>query len=204
MRAMPHPTPVSPAFTLAYALFLAILIPVYWHHYGPAHFLWFSDVVLLLTFAAVLLGQRLLASMQAVGGLVLETFWLVDFLMLLVLGLELTGLTSYMFEADRPLYLRLLSLFHLAMPPILLWLLWRWGYDRRAFRWQSLLVVAVVPLSHLLHDADSNVNWVHGYRQIEFIDLPAPVYLAAMVLGLVFLVLWPTHRALMRWAPPPR
>jgi hypothetical protein len=194
-RTQPLPLP----FKLVYGLFLLVLIPVYWHHYGPAHFLWFSDVVLLLPFVAVVFEQRLLASMQAAGGLVLESFWVLDFLVLLVTGAELTGLTAYMLESDRELYLRLLSLFHVAMPPVLLWLAWRWGYDRRAFAWQALLIAAVVPLSFLLTDPASNVNWVHGYRNIDFIDLHPLAYLSGLTLGLIALVLWPTHRALAWW-----
>jgi hypothetical protein len=198
--AVPSPTaPIPLSFKLAYGLFLLVLVPVYWHHYGTAHFLWFSDVVLLLTFVAVVFEQRLLASMQAAGGLVLESFWMLDFLVLLVTGIELTGLTAYMLEADRELYLRLLSLFHVAMPPILLWLVWRWGYDRRAFGWQALLIVAVIPASYLFTDPDSNVNWVHGYENIGFIDLHPIVYLIGLTLFLVMAVLWPTHRALLWW-----
>jgi hypothetical protein len=122
-----------------------------------------------------------------------------DFVVLLVSGVELTGLTAYMLDEDRELYLRLLSLFHVAMPPILLWLVWRWGYDRRAFPLQSLLVIAVIPATWLLTDPDRNVNWVHGYAQIGFIDLHPLLYLVGLTLGLILLVLWPTHRALLYW-----
>lgn len=31
---------------LAYTLFVCALVPIYWRQYGPANFLWFSDVAL--------------------------------------------------------------------------------------------------------------------------------------------------------------
>jgi len=38
---------------IIYTLFVCILVPVYWRYYGPANFLWFSDLALLLTWAAL-------------------------------------------------------------------------------------------------------------------------------------------------------
>ena len=40
---------------LAYSVFIAVLVPAYWWYYGPANFLWFSDLALLVTLVAVLL-----------------------------------------------------------------------------------------------------------------------------------------------------
>jgi hypothetical protein len=34
---------------IAYTLFVCILVQVYWRQYGPANFLWFSDIALLVT-----------------------------------------------------------------------------------------------------------------------------------------------------------
>jgi hypothetical protein len=38
---------------IAYTAFMAVLIPVYWAHYGPTNFLYFCDVALLLTLVGV-------------------------------------------------------------------------------------------------------------------------------------------------------
>ncbi len=38
---------------LAYTAFMAILIPVYWHDYGPTNFLYFCDMALILTLVAI-------------------------------------------------------------------------------------------------------------------------------------------------------
>lgn len=37
---------------ITYTLFVCLLVPVYLRHYGPANFLWFSDVALLVTVPA--------------------------------------------------------------------------------------------------------------------------------------------------------
>ena len=53
---------------VGYTLFLVILVPVYWAHYGPKNFLWFSDIALLTTGAALWLESPLLASMMMLAG----------------------------------------------------------------------------------------------------------------------------------------
>jgi hypothetical protein len=38
---------------VAYTAFVAVLVPYYWHTYGPVNFLWFCDIALLVTLAAL-------------------------------------------------------------------------------------------------------------------------------------------------------
>ena len=45
---------------LAYTAFMAVLVPVYWHYYGPTNFLYFCDVALFLTLAGIWLESPLL------------------------------------------------------------------------------------------------------------------------------------------------
>src|ERR1700733_4811295 len=63
----PRPARIPFAVKLAFTAFMAVLVPVYWTEYGPANFLYFCDLALFLTLAAVWLENRLLASMAAVG-----------------------------------------------------------------------------------------------------------------------------------------
>src|SRR5262245_31157236 len=81
-----------------HTLFLVVLVPAYWWQYGPVNFLWFSDIALLVTFFALWLENRLLASTQAVSVSLLEFVWTVDFVVHVVSGHELIGLSSYMFD----------------------------------------------------------------------------------------------------------
>jgi putative ABC transport system substrate-binding protein len=46
----------------AYTAFMAVLIPVYWHYYGPTNFLYFCDVSLILVLIAIWQENALLAA----------------------------------------------------------------------------------------------------------------------------------------------
>src|SRR5262252_5476248 len=91
-------------FKLVYTAFMAVLIPVYWYYYGPTNFLYFCDVALILTLVGVWIESPLLISMCAVGIMVPQVLWVADFLGNVV-GIKLTGLTDYMFESHRSLFL---------------------------------------------------------------------------------------------------
>ncbi|HEY4821281.1 MAG TPA: hypothetical protein VIH62_10575, partial [Xanthobacteraceae bacterium] len=129
---------------LAYTAFMAVLLPVYWANYGPTNFLYFCDVALLITLVGIWIESPLLISMCAVGILASQALWVVDFLSNLI-GWPLTGMTDYMFAADHSLFLRSLSLFHGWLPFLLVYLVWRLGYDRRGFpAWTGLAWILVL------------------------------------------------------------
>src|SRR5438552_18792150 len=65
-----------------------------------------------------------------------QMFWVVDFLGGAV-GHPITGMTNYMFNPGIPLFVRGLSSFHGWLPFLLLWMVWRLGYDRRALALQA-------------------------------------------------------------------
>src|SRR5262245_30523727 len=101
MAVIPEP-PVSTSgrcvplwLKLALSAFVAVQVPFYWYSYGPTNFLYFCDVALLLTLAAVWLESPLLASMPTVGILLPQMLWVTDFLCGLT-GHPLTGMTNYM------------------------------------------------------------------------------------------------------------
>lgn len=178
---------------LAYTVVLAAIVPVYAVHYGWRNFLWFSDIALVCTTIALWAGSTLLASMMAVGVLIPELLWCVGFLGRLILGVRITGLADYMFEAQRPLFLRAMSLFHLALPPTLLWMLARLGYDERALIAQTMLAWIVLPVTYaVLRPQDENVNWVYGLgaRQTRY---SPRTYLAIVMLAAPIVVYLPTH-----------
>ena len=77
---------------------MAVLVPVYWTQYGPTNFLYFCDIALFLTLAAVWMENSLLASMAAVGIILPQMLWCADFAAHLA-GFKVTGMTDYMFEA---------------------------------------------------------------------------------------------------------
>src|SRR5436190_22187865 len=128
---------------IAYTAFAAAIVPVYARQYGWRNFLWFSDVALLVTVPALWLERPLLASTQAISITVPETGWTVDFVAHRLFGVRLIGLAEYMFDSKIPRAVRALSLFHLWLPCLVLWMTARLGYDRRALRAQILLTWSV-------------------------------------------------------------
>ena len=126
---------------LVYTAFVCVLVLVRRVVYTPWNFLYFCDVALILTLAGLWLESPFLISMQALGIVLMQMLWVFDFTARAVIGTHITGMTAYMFNDAIPLFVRGLSLFHGWLPFLLLWLLMRLGYDRRAIwrnqRWRS-------------------------------------------------------------------
>jgi hypothetical protein len=191
---------IPAAVKIAHTLFVCLFVPVYWHYYGPQNFLWFSDIALLTSIVALWRRSSLLASTQALSVMALEIGWTVDFLGRLILGRELLGLSGYMFDPSIPLFVRLLSLFHLWLPWLLVWMIWRFGYDRRAMPVQTLLCWIVLPASYFISTPEENINWVYGLASHPQTFLPAAAYLLLLMAAIPLCVYLPTHLLLRRLA----
>jgi hypothetical protein len=179
---------------LGYGVAVPVIVAAYWRAYGPANFLWFSDIALICTAAAVLFDNALLASMPAVGVLPLELLWTADFLA----GGRLIGLAAYMFDAKLSRLLRALSLFHLALPPTLIYLLHGLGYDPRAFPAQVALMWVALAVTYLTGPHADNINWAFGLGPERRRGLPPLLYLAVEMLAIAVGVALPMH-LLLRW-----
>jgi len=178
---------------VGYTIFVCALVPIYWREYGPANFLWFSDIALLALVPALWLENALLVSMLAISVVFFEAIWNLDFLFRLATGKSLIGLSAYMFDPGIPLFIRGLSSFHLVLPLLLLWLLQRLGYDHRAFLWQTIVALVVLPLSYLVSNAQENVNWVYGLGENRQRILPAPLFVILLMVLFPLAVYLPTH-----------
>ena len=183
---------------ISYTLFVCLLVPIYWRQYGLVNFLWFSDIALLVLVPALWLESPLLISMMALAVVLPELAWNVDYFFRLATGVSLIGLTSYMFDATIPPFIRGLSLFHVALPVILIWMLSRLGYDGRALLWQTLVAAAVLPLSYFLSNPRENVNWVYGLGEKPQTKVPAPLFVLFLMLLFPVGVYLPTHLLLDR------
>lgn len=176
------------------SLFIAILIPSYWMQYGPSNFLWFSDVALFLTYLAVVFENSLFAGMAAIGGLLLEVLWIIDFFGFLLFGIRITGLTDYMFDSQISMWIRGLSLFHIPLPFFLLWLIARLGYERKALIYQTFLAWGVILVTWLVTDPKENINWVFSYQDFQI----SPILYLCVEGVLVSLIYFVTHQFL-KW-----
>jgi hypothetical protein len=207
--AAPTPNRLPLWFKLAYSAFMAVLIPVYWHYYGPTNFLYFCDVALILTLVGIWLEGPLLISMCAVGILLPQALWVVDFLGNLV-GPPVTGMTDYMFKHENSLFLRALSLFHGWLPFLLAFLVWRLGYDRRAFvAWSVLTIILILVCFFFMPPPHPdpgltpvNINYVWGMSDnVAQTFVPAWVWLIGMMILMPLVLYAPVHLLLSRFAP---
>ena len=193
---------------LAYMGFVCVLVPHYLYTYGLTNFLYFCDVALLMALIAVWKEDALWASMPAVGILMPQALWMVDFLGGL-LGMHVVGITAYMFDPGIPLFARGLSFFHFWLPLFLLWIIWRLGYDHRAFvawtvvAWVLILVcyflMPVPPAPPGNPNLPVNINYVYGLNDEKPQQwMPPLAYLGLLVVGLPMCMFMPTHLILRR------
>jgi hypothetical protein len=196
---------------LAYTAFVAVLVPAYWYSYGPTNFLYFCDVALLLALPGIWMESALLISMCAVGIGVVQTVWIADFFGNLI-GSPLVGVTDYMFEPHRSLFLRGLSLFHGWLPVLLVILVWLTGYDRRAFwAWSALSCVVLLICFFFMPPPNPNpgptpvnINYVWGFSDHYPQTWVSPaIWLAGLILGLPLVAYAPTHFLFIRFMPQP-
>jgi hypothetical protein len=193
--------PIPSSVTLLYTLFVCVLVPLYWRQYGSANFLWFSDLALFIGLAALCVESSLLASTQAVSVLLLELLWNFEFFAGLITGKQILGLAGYMFKSDKPLWLRGLSLFHVPLPVILLWQVYCFGYDTRAWIAQTILFWIVMPLCFFVTRPEENINWVFGPGNQPQKKIPAGVYLILLLIGAPLFIYLPTHLLLRALVP---
>ena len=164
---------------IAWTLLVAVWVPIYWKQYGLQNFLYFCDLGNFLVLLGLWLESRLIFSAQAVGLLLFQTLYTVDLLGALLSGTHVTGGSDYMFDPHIALPIRLLSLFHVLTPPLLLWAIWRLGYDKRGWKYQTLLTWIVVPINYLWRP-QFDVNWARGLFLRQQHAIPGWIYLATL------------------------
>jgi hypothetical protein len=176
--------------------------PVYWLRYGAQNFLFFCDLGNLFIAAGLWLESPLIFSWQATGLLFFQTLFTIDLAGAFVSGRHLIGGTEYMFDPQVPLAIRLLSLFHLVTPPLLLWAIWRSGYDKRGWKYQTLTAWVVIPINYFWRP-EFDVNWARGPFFREQHAMPGIVYVLVYLIVVPAAVYYPTHRLLVwlteRW-----
>lgn len=180
---------------VTYTLFVCVLVPVYWVEYGPANFLWGSDIALFVTLLALWTENRLIASMMAVAVLLPELGWTIDFVFRLVFRPEVAPIvgTQYMFDSEVALWIRGLSLFHIGLPVLLVWLVYRLGYERRALFYQMLVAWIVLPVTYVVTDPSTNINWVFGFGREPQTWMPSPLFLLLLMASIPLVFYLPTH-----------
>src|SRR6266446_5131910 len=133
---------------ILWTIWVVMWAPFYWRQYGAQNFLYFCDLGNFFIAAALWLESPLLFSWQASGLLLFQSLYTIDLLGAVLSGRHFIGGTEYMFDSGLPLYLRLVSLFHVVTPPLLLWAIWQLRYDKREWKYQTLTTWVVVPINY--------------------------------------------------------
>ncbi|HEY1463933.1 MAG TPA: hypothetical protein VGF44_10990 [Terriglobales bacterium] len=180
-----------------WTLFVLVWAPLYWKEYGAQNFLYFCDLGNILIVAGLWLESPLIFSWQATGLLLFQTLYTLDLLGALLFHQHFIGGTEFMFDAGTPLFLRMFSLYHLVVPPLLLWGVWKLGYDKRGWKYQTGLTWILVPINYFWRP-QYNVNWARGFGHEQH-TLPGYLYLLIYFIVVPTVVYWPTHLVLQRW-----
>jgi hypothetical protein len=198
-RQSPAPVPF-PQLRWAALLWLAIWIPVYAHYWGWSNFLHVCDIAVIFTCAGLWWGNSLLLSSQALNAIFADFLWCLDAAWRIFFGKHLIGGTEYMWDAHYPLWIRLISLFHIFLPFLLVWSVRRVGYDRRALALQSGILTALLIASRFFKPA-LNLNYAFVDPIFHHSWGPAPLHLFVIWLSMVIFTYWPVAWALKKYLP---
>lgn len=183
---------------IGWTFWIVVWAPIYWKQYGAQNFLFFCDLGNILIAVALWLESRLIFSWQAVGLLLVQTLYALDLIGAFLFHKHLIGGTEYMFDPAIPLLTRLLGLYHLIVPALLLWAVRRLGYDQRAWKWQTITACIVVPISYFWRP-QFNVNWARGIGHEQHL-VPGWLFLLGYLTVASAVVYWPSQSFLQWWA----
>jgi hypothetical protein len=191
--------PVLRWFTLVW---VAAWFPIYWHFWGWSNFLHFSDAAILLTCLGLWTHSALLLSSQATGMLVASAEWCLEVCFRAVAGHGLFGGTEYLWNSSVPLWVRLLTFYHLLLEVVLIYAISKTGYDRRGLALQAGITAMLMVLSRWLAPGQ-NINFSERDPILHRAWGPAPLHLALVLAGLVLVAFLPAHLLLARLFPRP-
>lgn len=189
-----HGLQQGPAFPLlrwVALIWLLIWIPAYWQVWGWQNFFHLCDAAVFLACVGLWSGNRLLISSQTLASVLPDMAWCMDAGWRGVTGHNLFGGTEYMWDARFPVEVRLLSLFHVALPIVLIVACARIGYDRRALWFQTAITAALLGVSRWL-GPELNTNYVFRDPLFHRTMGPAPLHMLAILAGMMLLYL-PVH-----------
>ena len=181
-------------------VWMAIWLPAYVHVWGWANLLHLCDAAVILTCVGLWFGSATLLSSQAVSALFAGLLWTANVSWRALTGRFFARGSEYMWDPQYPLWVRLLSFFHVLLPAVLLYALWKRGYDRRGLAMQAAIAAMLLIAAWFL-PAELNTKYAHRDPLFNRAWGPAPEHLAVIFVGLVGLLYWPTHFVLMKLFP---
>lgn len=183
---------------VAFTAWMLFWIPMVLWVYGPQNFLWLCNLAKFVILCALWTNNSLLVSSQAGTVSLVGAGWLLDLIPALITGGETAVFTGYMFNPEIPLIARVVSLYHVALPVLVIWLCVRIGYDSRGPWLQSLIGALAIIATWLLTEPYRNINLIWQPPGPEVAWLPTPAIVVAAVILYPLLLYFPGHW-LVRW-----
>jgi len=124
---------------------------------GPAEMLWYCNVVLFVAAFGFILKKSLLITPIFITAISTQFFWVVGDI------LYMLGLNSF----DRNIWLALDTTgivmlidfnYHFTVIPLTIYGMWKYGYDRRAFKASCVLLVIIAVATRLFTLHIDNIN----------------------------------------------
>ncbi len=194
MTSGANPFPILRWVALAWML---VWPPAYILFWGWSNLLHLCDIAVIFACAGLWLGNSLLLSSQAVSLLAAGVLWTADAGWRLLAGRYLVGGTEYMWDVHYPLWVRLLSLFHIGLPIVLLYALWKTGYDRRALATQSAIAAVLLAISRFW-PPQLNLNYAYQDPLFHRTWGVAPLHLGITLAVLITVLYLPAHLLLKK------
>ena len=181
-------------------LWLLVWLPVNLKTWGWQNMMHLCDVGAIIACLGIFFQVPILVSSQAIGSVFVGVLWGIDVGWCLLTGHHVFGGTEYMWDTHYPLWNRLLSTFHLALPVALLWSMRKLRYDSRGFALQCAIVAPLFVFSRFL---SSELNMNYAFRDPLFHRSwgPVPLHLAIIFAGTVIILSRPAHLLFKRIFP---
>lgn len=192
-KVQPAPTAVPRWLKLAALAWVGAWIPIYLVYYGWTDFLHLSDIAIAITAVGLWTSSRLLLSSQLLSTLLVESIWTVDVVWAALTHHYLIPGVEYLWDRQYPLWLRMMTFYHIVVPLLLLWVIWRMGYDRRALKLQATIGAAALIAGRLWGGPVDNINFAFRDPFFNWSWGPTPLHLLVMFAGMILLDYWPMH-----------
>jgi hypothetical protein len=89
------------------------------------------------------------------------------------------------------------------LPPLLLWMIGRLGYDRRSLAAQTVLTWTLLSATYVLTEPADDINWVYGLSGSPQQSMNRRAYLLLVMAVYPLAFHWPAHMVFRRVFPPP-
>lgn len=189
----PQAARLPPALKLGFSAWVLLWAPSVVILLGAQNFFWICNLANFLILIGLWTENRLILSMQWLSVALIGLFWGIDVGTAWLTGVHPIGGTAYMLDPDFPAAAKLLSFYHLALPLVTGYSVFRLGYDPLALPLQAGLLVFLIPTSWWLTAPERNINLVHEPIILSQIDWSASIYLPILIAAWVVILLLPVH-----------